>query len=199
MMPVTLITRNLNLDPAVVAVYGSLREGRADLREGYRIDWKTELHLLRLESPLIVSGPDTRIEGRLRTGLSGISLAGLNGRAGPGLTKLVPGAWKCDMAARVNDVGFAWTWTYASASGDFTTPAGTCSKDGRDLTIPPLNLLFGSEGKDAVATLSTGQEPSMVDLRLRRERVLDIVIHPEAAEVFPQLPSSGPINLTVPF
>lgn len=199
MMPVTLITRNLNLDPAVVAVYGSLREGRADLREGYRIDWKTELHLLRLESPLIVSGPDTRIEGRLRTGLSGISVAGLTGRAGPGLANLVPGAWECDMAARVNEVGFGWTWTSASASGDITTPAGSCSKDGRDLSIPPLNLLFGSEGKDAVATLSKGQEPPMVDLRLRRERVLDITIHPEAAEVFPQLPSSGPINLTVPF
>ena len=199
MMPVTLITRNLNLDPAVVAVYGSLREGRADLREGYRIDWKTELHLLRLESPLIVSGPDTRIEGRLRTGLSGISLAGLNGRAGPGLAKLVPGAWKCDMAARVNEVAFAWTWTDASASGDFTMPAGTCSKAGRDLAIPPMNLLFGSEGKDAIATLSTGQEPPMINVRLRRERVFDIAIRPEAAEVFPQLPRSGPINLTVPF
>lgn len=199
MMPVTLITRNLNLDPAIVAVYGSLREGRADLREGYRIDWRTELHLLRLESPLIVSGPDTRMEGRLRTGLTGISLAGLNGRAGPGLATLIPGAWECDMAARVNEVGFAWTWTYASASGGMTTPAGTCSKDGRDLTIPPLNLLFRSEGKDAGATLRTGQDLPMVDLRLRRERVLDITIQAEAAEVFPQLPSSGPINLTVPF
>lgn len=199
MMPVTLITRNLNLDPAVVAVYGSLREGRADLREGYRIDWKTELHLLRLESPLIVSGQDTRIEGLLLTGLSGVSLAGLNGRAGPGLAKLVPGSWECDMAARVNEVGFGWTWTYASATGDVITPSGTCKKDGRDLTIPPLNMLFGSEGRDAIATLSTGQEPPMVDMRLRRERVLDITIRPKAAEVFPQLPSRSPLNLTIPF
>lgn len=199
MMPVTVLTRNLNLGPSVVAVYGSLREGRADLAGDYRLDWTTSLHAFHLATPVTLTGPDTRVDATLRTGLTGIRLEAANGRAGPGLAQLVPGAWGCDMTARVTDVGFAWTWSRASASGEVTTPQGTCGKDGRNLDVPPLALQLGTEGADAVASLRTGQAPPMADLRLRRDRVIDITIRPEAAKVFPQLPRGGPIRLQLPF
>ena len=199
MMPVTVVTRNLNLGPSVVAVYGSLREGRADLAGGYRLDWSTGVRPFHLATPVTLSGPDTRINATLRTGLTGIRIEDADGRAGPGLAQLVPGAWACDMTARVTDVGFAWTWTRAIATGEVATPEGLCRKDGRELAVPPLDLTFGSDGNDATASLSNGQEPPMADLRLRRDRVIDIAIRPEAAEVFPQLPRGGPINLQLPF
>lgn len=199
MMPVTVLTRNLNLGPSVVAVYGSLREGRADLEGGYQLDWTTGLGLLHLATPVTLTGPDTRINATLLSGPTGIRLDGADGRAGPGLAQLVPGAWTCDMTARITDVGFAWTWTRASATGEVATPEGTCRKDGRELAVPPLNLRLGSDGRDAVATLSANETPPMADLRLRRDRVIDIAIRPEAADVFPQLPRGGPFNLQLPF
>jgi hypothetical protein len=199
MMPVTVLTSNLNLGPSVIAAYGSLREGRADLAGEYRLDWTTSLHAFHLATPIILTGPDTRFDATLRTGLDGIRLEGANGRAGPGLAQLVPVAWNCDITAHVADVGFVWTWSHASASGEVTTPLGTCRKDGRNIELPPLTLDFGAEGKNAVVSLRTGEASPMADLRIGRDRVIDITIWPEAAEAFLQFPPGGPIRLQMPF
>jgi len=199
MMPLTVVTRNLNLDPVVVAVYGSLREGRAYIKGGYRVDWHSRLRLFHLETPLTFTGPDSRIDGIMRTNLAGVSVNGLEGRAGPGLMQLVPGALKCEVTARVSRVGFTWTWTKVASDGEITTPSGNCRKEGRNLTAPPLTLRFDADGSDAIAILRSGQAPPMVDLRLRRDRILEISILPSAEAVFPRLPRGGLSTLEIPF
>ncbi|QUJ76777.1 hypothetical protein KDD17_01555 [Sulfitobacter albidus] len=201
-VPVSLLTRNIVLPPAVVAVHGSARRGRATLTEGYTLRWGSGLALLplpHLRTDLLLEGPDTRVDARAATGAGGITLERASGRAGPGLAAMVPGAWRCDMTAVVRDVSLAWRWRDAAAAGTISTPAGTCTRGDRRAEIPALQIALSSEGRDAVARLSQPGGAEMAHLRLRRDRVLDIHIAPSAAEVFPALPRGGPITLQLPF
>lgn len=202
MMPVSLFTRNLNLAPAVLAVYGSLRAGRADLAGGYQIHWKTRVNIValpHLATSFTLEGGDTLVTGDIETGPGGIALRGADGRAGPGLAQLVPGAWNCDMTARVRDVGFVWGWRRAAANGAITTPEGTCAKGRREISLPVLALQLRRDGADAVAVLTGAQAAQLAEIRVSRTRVLAIEIQPAAAEVFPEFPRGGPISLSLPF
>jgi hypothetical protein len=199
--PVSLLTRNLNLTPAVTAVYGSVGQGRADLQGGYRLVWttRTELFALpHLATDFVLEGPGTRVTGTVRSGVREIALQGAAGRAGPGLTQLVPGAWECSMAARVTDVSFLWGWRRVAASGDIQTPEGLCRKAGREITVPPLSLVLSGAGREALIVLSSAQTP-LATLTVRRERRLGIAIAPAAADIFEQLPRGGPLTLELPF
>jgi hypothetical protein len=201
LMPVSLLTRNLNLAPAVVAVYGSARAGKAELAGGYQLSWTSGLRAWgpHLSTQFVLVGSDTRITGQLRTGLLGIAAQEVSGRAGPGLAALVPGAWRCDMTAVVSDLSFGWNWRRATAAGTVNTPAGTCTKDGRQISIPPLALALATAQRDALATLTGANAAPLATVRVGRDRVLGIAIQPAAADVFPQLPRGGPINLQLPF
>lgn len=198
MMPVSLLVRNLD-SPVIEAVYGSLRNGRADLQGDYRLDWQSTLGLGHIGTPFTLRGPDTRVTGTARIGLAGLQLTEIDGRAGPGLARLVPGAWTCDMTARVAGVTLVWGWRSVQAEGQVTTPQGTCTKADRETGIPPLTLDLQNDGRDAVAHLRTPDSPPMAVLHIRRDRVLDLRIDPAAAEVFPALPRGGPITLQLPF
>lgn len=198
MMPASLLLRNLN-SPVVGAIYGSLRDGRADLQGGYRLEWQSALGWGYIGTPFTLSGPDTRVTGMARIGLTAVQLNTVEGRAGPGLAQMVPGAWNCDMTARLADVGFAWGWRSAGADGQVTTPGGTCTKGDRETAIPPLTLDLQSDGADAMAILRAQDAPPMAIAHIRRNRVLDLRIEPAAAEVFPALPRGGPITLQLPF
>jgi len=200
--PVSVLTRKADMGPAVVAVYGSLRAGRVELAGGYRLTWNSRLAVLgvpHLVTGFVLEGTDTRITGDIDTGLAGIRARDVSGRAGPGLTQLVPGAWACEMSARVADVSFGWGWRRASASGSVNTPEGTCTKGEQSIAMPPLALLLSNEQRDAVLSLTDGEQTSLARVAIRRERLLDITVEPAAAAIFPQLPRSGPILLTLPF
>jgi hypothetical protein len=202
MMPVSLFTRNMNLAPAVVAVYGSLRAGRAELAGGYRLEWNSSAEFLtlpHLATRFTLEGSDTRVTGEVQTGMFGIALSEGNGRAGPGLAQLVPGAWACDMTARLDGIGARWGWRKVTATGVITTPEGRCEKNGSDIAIPPLALRLRSEGREGVMTLTVEQTGELAEIRVSRTRQLGIVVQPAAADVFPQLPRGGPIRLTLPF
>ena len=199
--PISLATRNTNLAPIVVDVHGSLRNGSATILGGYRLSWLTGVKVLwlpHLATEFVLEGADTRITGIVKTGAQGIALSNASGRAGPGLAGMVPGAWACDVTARVNDVSFNWGWRSASGSGDVTIPQGSCSKEGREITLPPLALSLNDIGRDAMVTLTSDATP-LATVLVRRERQLDIAIQPAAANVFPQLPRGGPITLQLPF
>lgn len=185
----------------VVDVHGSLRIGSATLLGGYRLSWQTGAKVLwlpHLATEFVLEGADTRVTGVIETGAQGIALSNASGRAGPGLAGMIPSAWACDMTARVNDVSFNWGWRSASGSGDVTTPQGSCSKEDREITLPPLALSLGDMSRDALITLTSDATP-LATVLVRRERQLDIAIQPAAADVFPQLPRAGPIMLQLPF
>ncbi|MCX7560523.1 hypothetical protein OS190_13180 [Sulfitobacter sp. F26204] len=201
-MPLSLLTRNMNLAPAVVTLYGSLRKGRADLVGGYQVAWTTTpafFALPHLATSFTLDGSDSRVTGEVQYGFSGITLQGVQGRAGPGLARLVPGAWRCDMTANLRDVGFFWGWRRAAASGVITTAEGTCAMKQRKISLPPLALRLRGDGTDAIATLTGRQASELAEIKLRRARTLDIEIQPTAADIFPQFPRGGPINLSLTF
>lgn len=200
--PVSIVTRNLDSTPAVVAVHGSLRTGRAELQGGYQLNWNSHAEVFglpHLATDFTIEGNDTRIVGQLQTGARGVVLHEMSGRAGPGLAQLVPGAWACDMTARVADVSFRWGWRRTAASGEITTPEGDCRKTGQTITMPPLTLTLSSERDAALLTLRAEQTEPLATVRVHRDRLLDVAIQPDAADVFPQLPRGGPISLQLPF
>ena len=200
--PVSLLTRNIDLPPAVLAMHGSLGEGRATLKGGYVMHWDSHVRILplpHLRSDLVLEGPDTRVTGWASAGLHGLAIDDMTGRAGPGLAQLVPGAWACDMTVTVRDVSLHWGWRDAAAGGDVATPAGTCTRANRQMAIPPLTIELSQAGGDALATLYSAGDPPLARLRLQRERIIDISIEPSAADVFPALPRGGPIMLQLPF
>ena len=185
----------------VVNVHGSLRNGNATLKGGYRLRWQSNAKVLwlpHLATEFVLEGADTRVTGVIQTGVRGIALANASGRAGPDLAAMVPGAWACDMMARISDVSFNWGWRSTGGSGDITTPQGSCAKAGREITLPPLILSFSDVDWGALATLTSDTAP-LATVLIRRERQLDIAIQPAAADVFPQLPRGGPITLQLPF
>ncbi len=201
-VPVSMITRNMDVPPAVVALHGSASRGRATLEGGYVLRWTSGAHLFpfpHLRSDLTLEGPDTRLGGRASAGLTGLSLHDIEGRAGPGLAQLVPGAWSCDMTARVSGVSVDWGWRTAGASGDIATPAGTCTRGTRDAAIPALALDLSTSDGDALGVLSAAGAAPMAEVRISRDRLIDIAIQPSAADVFPALPRGGPITLQLPF
>lgn len=198
MMPVSLLMRNLNV-PAVETVFGSLRQGRADLQGDYRLEWHSAPGWGHIETPFTLSGADTRVTGIARLGLTGLRLEEVNGRAGPQLARWVPGAWRCNMTARLSDVGFAWGWRSAHAEGQVTTPEGSCAKGQRNIDVPPLALDLRSDTPNAVALLRRQDAPPMAMAIIRRDRIVDLRIEPDAADVFPALPRGGPTSLQFPF
>jgi hypothetical protein len=201
-VPASYVTQNVNLAPAVQAVHGSLRRGEAALSGGYLLSWNSRTPLWplpHLRSDFTLTGPDSRLTGTATAGLAGFALSDTGGRAGPGLAQLVPGAWDCDMTARVDGLHFAWTWRSAGAAGRIETPAGRCTRGERSVDIPALNLALDSAGNDARARLTADGLGEIATLLLRRDRVLEAAIAPAAAQIFQVLPSGGPINLQLPF
>jgi len=190
----------MTLAPTVVDVHGSLRRGRATLLGGYQLSWESGAKLLwlpHLATEFVLEGDDTRVTGRINTGLSGLALVDAKGRAGPNLAGVIPGAWDCNMSARINDVSFRWGWRKASAAGDITTPLGSCTKNGRAQNIPALTLSLVSVGPDALVTLTS--DTTLATVLVKRTRRADIAILPASADIFPQVPRGGPINLQLPF
>ena len=200
--PISMLIKNMDLTPTVAATYGTLRNGRADLAHGYRINWESRLSLLfipHLSTEFVLVGADTRVTGVIQASVFGATLHDVQGRAGPGLAQLAPGAWQCDMPARLVGVGFDWGWRFTGASGVISTPAGACSKGDNATEIPPLTLTLTSEDKNGVLSLTNAKTELLARIRISRSRTLDIAIKPAAADVFPQLPRGGSINLQVPF
>ena len=201
-VPVTFITRNIALPPAVEALHGSARAGRAVLQGGTVLLWESGFHLLplpHLRSDLTLEGPGTRLTGWAAAGLSGLQLNDIDGRAGPPLAQLVPGAWACDMTARVSRVAFSWGWRSAGSSGEVSLPSGTCTRGTRETTLPPLTLALGTQGRTAVARLSAPEEVELAQATVSRDRQIGVTIKPAAADVFPVLPRGGPISVEIPF
>lgn len=201
-MPVSLLTRNLDLPPAVVALRGSVMAGRAVLDGGNALQWNSDVRVLplpHLRTDLTLEGPDTRLTGWIRTGFGGIAMNALSGRAGPGLAAIATGAWDCDMNATVRDVSLSWTWQRAGASGEVTTPEGVCRMGSQEAALPPLRVDLSRDGKDAVARLSSDGLGQIAQARLARARHIDLTIDPAMADIFPGLPRGGPIRLQLPF
>lgn len=201
-MPVSLLTRNLDVPPAVLALQGSPMAGQARLEGGYALKWESAIKMLplpHLRTDLSLEGADTRLSGWGRTGFRGIGLYGASGRAGLGLAALVPGAWACDMTATVRDVSLFWGWQRAEAGGAVTTPKGVCAKETREVMVPALRLDLAGQGMDALARLSVEGAGEIAQIRLGRARLLDIAIKPAAADIFPALPRGGPVHLQLPF
>lgn len=186
----------------VTALHGSAWAGQASLEAGYSLRWNTRIHGLpapHFRTDLTMEGPDTRVTGWLETGLGGIALTAVEGRAGKGLTGLMPGSWICDMTAVVTDVSAFWGWRRAEADGVIETPEGSCSQRDRNIDLPALRIALSSAGVDAVARVSGDGVGQLGQIRLARDRFLDITIEPAASGIFPTLPKSGPINLQLPF
>ncbi len=201
-MPASLLTRNMDFPPAVQGVYGSVRDGGATLQGGYRLRWESRISVFalpHLTSDLTLEGPDTRVTAKARVGVTGVEVGNANGRAGPGLAAFVPGAWQCDMVARVSQVGFGWHWRKVRATGNIDTPQGSCTKAGRSVEIPPLALALQNDGPNALVVLTSDANAQVARARIRCDRVLELEIAPAAADIFPQLPRGGPINLQLPF
>lgn len=199
MMPISVLTRNLNLDAREVMVYGSLQEGRADLRGGYRIDWRTQVWPFYLQSPVTIAGPDTRLTGALRIGLGGLVISGLEGRVGSGFLDRIMMDMSCETTVAMRDVGLGWGWRSAWAAGVVTASSGTCRLRGQKVIFPGLELELGREGADATGDLRTEDMISVMQMQLRRARVLELSLQPGASQIFPQLPERAPLRLTVPF
>ncbi|KIN74992.1 hypothetical protein Z945_2890 [Sulfitobacter noctilucae] len=201
-VPISLLTRNIDMPPAVLAVQGSVGDGRALLEGGYALRWDSRLLMLplpHLRSDTVLEGGDTRLTGWASAGLRGFAVVDLSGRAGPGLARLIPGAWTCEMSATVRDVSLRWGWRDAAAGGNVATPAGICTEGTRQANIPSLQINLSQVGKDGLATLSSDGQPPMARIRLGRDRIIDIAIEPTAAEIFTALPRGGPITLQLPF
>ncbi|WP_159456699.1 hypothetical protein [Roseivivax jejudonensis] len=200
--PLTILTRTLDLPPQVHAVYGTLRNGGADLAQGYTLTWLTRPGLrpwpgfggtLRLE------GGDTRLEGDLRFFPREIGITAVSGRAGPGLARLVPGAWRCGITARVDDVTLLKAGGAARADGRVTLPAGTCAKGAREIALPEQNLIFSTEDDTAAALLDAGGNRPLANFRIDGAGRATLSILKEAAEIYPALPKNGPLTLEYAF
>ncbi|MDF1727663.1 MAG: hypothetical protein P1U53_07935 [Sulfitobacter sp.] len=200
--PLSFLTRNMEVPPAVVALHGSGKAGQALLQGGYSVRWESGWRwalLPHLRTELVLEGADTRVSGWLESGPQGLALKGLEGRAGPGLAKLVPGAWDCPMTASLSDISFRWGWRRITAAGQITVPQGTCTRNGREAEIPPLRADLSHADGAAKIVLSAVQGAELAQARISRERVIDLTIQPAAADIFPALPRSGPIALQLPF
>lgn len=201
-MPVSLLTRNADIPPAVVALRGSIMVGQATLEGGYTLRWDSAVRFLplpHLRSDAVLEGADTRLTGWARAGVRGLALNTLTGRAGPGLAQLLPGAWTCNMTATVSDVTITWGMRRAGGSGAITTPEGTCTRGAQEAALPPLRVDFSNAGEDMLAGLSGEGIGALAQITLARARHLDIAIEPVAADIFPVLPRGGPIRLQLPF
>ncbi|WP_152461439.1 hypothetical protein [Roseivivax sp. THAF30] len=200
--PMTILTRSLDLPPQVHAVYGTLRMGGADLPQGYTLTWSTRPGLrpwpgfggtLRLE------GSDTRLVGDLRLYPREIGIAAVSGRAGPGLAQLVPGAWRCGMTARVDEVTLLKAGGATRADGRVTLPAGTCAKGARDVELPEQNLIFSTEDNTAAGRLDAGGDRPLAYFQIDGAGRAILSILEAAADIYPALPKNGPLTLEYSF
>ena len=93
-MPASALSDLATMPRQVTAFYGTIWQGRADLIDGYRIDWDHrpgDLLGLRLAADATLQGPDTLLRGTVRVTPWTISARDVTGRAGPGLLALADG------------------------------------------------------------------------------------------------------------
>ena len=203
--PVDLFISSDRVSPQVRALYGTLAQGRADLIGGYTLTWDLAPGLSPwpgVKGDVEMEGADTRLSGIVFGHPFGTGFQQLEGRAGPGLTALVPGAFYCDMTASLSNVGLWWLWPKSAfaADGTITLPEGRCTRGRQSVALPALDLSLQTIGADAVATLRNQRSGmTLAEAMVAGERTLGLRIEPEAAEIFPVLPSSGQINLRYPF
>ncbi|UWQ23168.1 hypothetical protein [Jannaschia sp. W003] len=205
-LPMSVLTPLAALPPQVEALEGRLAEGRARLSGGLVLDWRAEPAALlsgALAVRLVLVGPATRLDGRLRADPFGVALEGIEGRAGSEALALVPGAPQCSGVRAVVAVErLAWAWRgAASAGGGATVEPGTCTGPGGEtLEVPAMRLAFGTEGPDATARLLREDDgAALAEARVGGDRRLALRLEPEGAALVPGLPRGGPMILELPF
>ncbi len=200
--PLSIVTRSLDLPPQVEAVYGTLLKGRADLAGGYVLSWDNAPSLAPwpgLGGALLLEGEDTRLTGDLRAFPTEMGVQKLDGRAGPGLATLIPGAYECAMSARISGVTLLWSGNAAQALGAVTLPAGECRRAARVVSVPTLNLELATRGSDAVAVLTDGDATRLASATVTGEMRAEVRVEPALARFVPALPKGGPITLQYQF
>ena len=201
--PLNVLTRFRAPPPQVEALSGTLTDGRARLTGGSVLIWRArwgDLIRGRITADVLLTGPETRIEGRAWAGFVGSGLSDATGRAGPELLALFPIAADCRGRATVSINEISVSRDAMRASGDIRTSDAVCRAPGQgDIAVPPLVIALDSDGNDAIARIATGPGERLGEVRVMPTRRARIRIEPAGARLIPGLPASAPMELELPF
>ena len=203
-MPASALSDLATMPRQVTAFYGTIWQGRADLIDGYRIDWDHrpgDLLGLRLAADATLQGPDTLLRGTVRVTPWTISARDVTGRAGPGLLALADGLAiaGCSTRAIVDVPYIALARTWAAAEGRIDVEAGDCTEtNGRIDPVPAMTLTLGTRSNDATGRLTTG-DTLLAEASVKGDHRLTLTLQPAGSALIPGLPTGAPISLDYPF
>lgn len=203
-MPASALRRIIDLPPQIVALQGTIWNGRATLQDGYALQWDGQfgaLILARVSANVTLTGADTQLTATVRFSPGTVSVREVAGRAGPGLLILAPGLPLDGCTSRaIVDVPLAsFGRGRAAAEGRIDIAAGDCTDfAGNSIPVPALILTLHSEGNDAVADL-TDPQTALAQLIVAGDRRLLIRVEPAGAALIPGMPTSGRTEIEYPF
>ena len=202
--PAQVLTSLVTLPPQVEGLSGTVWQGRAALRNGYRLSWNAssqDFWRLRLGADVTLEGVDTRLVGHLEWTPWQVAATGVSGRAGPGLLALAPRLLveACTSTATLEVPRLALGRTQAEARGEATLAAGACAlRDGGEVPVPALRLDLSTDGADARASLSDVTGTTLATVSVVGGDTLRVRVEPAGASLVPGMPASAATELEFP-
>jgi Type II secretion system (T2SS), protein N len=190
----------------IAEVSGTLWDGQAKLDAGHLAIWDIAVQDSLLRRALVfdvqITGPQTRLDGRMAVHLSQVVVGPISGQAAwPLVAAVFPGLQiVCDGVADVHLGGLVLTRTTRSATGRVTVDKGFCDRvDGtvRRVPVPALitDIVTVDDGVEAVVT---NESATLATVRITNDDRAQITIHAAGAALVPGMPSSADSQIDVP-
>lgn len=208
--PAQVLSRVVDVPPAMQTLSGKLWNGRATLEGGLQVGWQISpwrsLVGMAIHMDWDLRAPDTQLEGHVRISRSDVAVRDVKGVAGWRLVDAVlPGLpFRCDPTARVDvsEAGFSRT-TYTVeivAAGSLLTGPGACMDDKGTTNIPALRGEAATVAGDLSIKVRPRDDPAteLGTILLKRTGTLVVTVQPAGARLVPGLPSSAPTVIEMP-
>ena len=208
-VPASLVASEVELPPQIIDVSGTIWNGHAILEGGYELEWQARplrsLMHLAFDADWTLSGIDTRLAGRASSRSDSVETS-IDGRAGWGLVRMaVPGvALTCDGSLAVALSRVVLRQDRQGAEGSLRSGPSTCRAATNDarapIEVPALAATAEMTAERSQLAVVTSAAPAtpFADVTIA-DRVLGLTVHPAAARIVGNLPTSGPITIAYPF
>ena len=195
-IPAALLIR----DPDTLTLGGTIWRGTASLSAGHEVAWTVapfrSLATASFAVDWTLTGPNTDIAGQGALGLFGLTVSDVSGRADTALiAALLPGlAVPCEIEARVDLRSLQWTRTGFAGDGLLRSAPASCGGPDAETGVPALLGALSSQNGTLIARVAraTAPEVTVATASLAPSGRLIAALRPEAAGMFPGIPTGAP-------
>ena len=197
-MPASTLKYAFALPDSVNQMTGTVWNGGAQIDGGLILNWRTRLQQLltgRLAFDVNLSGPQTRIAGKISASLFAVEARDVSGRLGPEILAAIEGVSQlaCTSTGVLSNINVLATRAKYGANGQVDIGKGQCvDKAVGTVSIPAMRVVMVNRANSAVVEVRPANDANAIWGSIKVSPPANIIlrVEPGGARQIPGMPNS---------